>query len=270
MIHTRLTIEEYHAACPRYLSKTTLRDYEDHGPAWWHAVHIAKTIRKPRPGGAAQGLALDCLLTEGNAAFCARYVVRPASVDARTKDGKQWLADHADREPIKEEDFAILMDAADAVRHLPVWGEIEKAAAQVTVRREAHALGLGLQSRPDWMDTGRGIVWDLKKTADLAGFGRQAINLGYHLQAAVAGWCLAGAGIALEKAFLVAVEWEAKARARVYEIPHPVLEAADRRMRQTAAQIAARIKSDDWSDIQAAPETLDVPEWMLRQMEAAP
>lgn len=270
MILPDLPIADYHSSAPRWLSKTSLRAFVEHGPRWWKRRYLDGDKRlDKRPGGAAEGLALDCMLTEGPAAFAARYVVRPAAIDLRTKDGKAWAAEHAHLESIHEEDHAILLDAVEAVRALPAWPEIEAAKAQQTVRRDSAGLGLGLQSRPDWLDVPGGRLWDLKKTRDLTAFGRQAINLGYHLQAAVASWCLAGEGIGLEHAYLVAVEWEPCPRARCFEIPHAVLEAADREMREIAAQIAHRIKTGDWSDVQPAPEPLEVPDWMLRQMEAA-
>jgi hypothetical protein len=266
----QMPIEEYHQSAPAYLSKTSLRAFVDRGPAWWKRRYLdGDTSIDSAPGGAAEGLALDCWLTEGQAAFDARYVVRPKTIDLRTKDGKKWAEDQAEKLMIKEEDYAILTDGVRAVRALPCWPEIEQALAQTTIRRHSDALGLGLQARPDWLAPQRGILWDLKKTRDLDQFGRDAINMGYHLQAAVASWCLAGDGIGLEHAYLVAVEWDHEARARVYEIPHEVLESADRDMREIAAQIAYRIRSNDWTDVQSAPEMLAVPEYMLRKMEVA-
>lgn len=265
-----LPIDRYHASAPAWLSKTSLRDYISHGPAWWKMAYLDGSIPRPTPGGAIQGLALDCLLTEGAESFAARFAVKPAGIDGRTKAGKEWAEANSGREILNADDAAILSDAADAVRRCCAWPQIERAAAQLTARRESPALGLGLQSRPDWLriDGGSAVLWDLKKTCDLDKFGKQAVDLGYHLQAAIAGWCLAGDGIGLERAYLVAVEWERGARCRVYEIPHAALEAGDRLMREVAADIAARIKSGDWTDRQAGPEPLPIPDWLMRQMES--
>lgn len=267
---TELPIEQYHASAPAWLSKTSLRDYISHGPAWWKLAYLDRTMERPSPGGALQGLALDCLLTEGMESFAARFAVKPAGHDGRTKAGREWAEANAGRLLLTAEDAEILADAAEAVRSCCAWDRIAKCAAQVSVRRESPALGLGLQSRPDWLhiDGGSAVLFDLKKTRDIDLFGKQAIELGYHLQAAIAGWCLAGDGIGLEHAYLVAVEWERGARCRVYEIPHAALEAGDRLMRETAAEIAARIKSGDWTDRQAGPEPLPIPDWLMRQMES--
>ncbi len=264
-----LPIEEYHSSAPAWLSKTSLRDYISHGPKWWCGAYLARTIKRQRPDGALQGLALDCLLTEGDDAFFSRFAIRPDWADGRTKEGRAWLEQQGGKDVLSHTDGLILADAAEAVRGHYAWGTIERCMAQATIRRQSAALGLGLQSRPDWLDARGGRLFDLKKTRDLDAFGRQAINLGYHLQAAIAGWCLAGDGIGLEHAYLVAVEWELGARCRVYEIPHYALEAGDRLMRSTATEIARRIAENDWSDRQEKTEELAIPEWMQRQLENA-
>lgn len=264
-----LPIAQYHASAPAWLSKTSLRDFISHGPAWWKMAYLDKIIDRKRPDGAAQGSALDCYLTEGAAAFMASWAIKPAGLDGRTKAGKEWMEANEGKEVLSYGDSLILADAVAAVRAHPRWAEIEACTAQVTCRRQSAGLGLGLQSRPDWLEVSSGSLFDLKKTCDLEAFGRQAINLGYHLQAAIAGWCLAGDGIGLEHAYLVAVEWERGARCRIYEIPHVALEEGDRVMRAAAAEIARRIQSGDWTDRQTSAEELPIPDWMLRRMEAA-
>lgn len=272
MILRGLPIEEYHASAPAWLSKTTINEFRSHGPAWWKLAHLSRTVARKTPGGAAEGLAMDCMLTEGEAAFAARYAVKPKDMSFSTTKGKEWKAEQESRGVkhfIGAEDFDILRDAVDAVRNCSVWPEIQECEAQVTLRRESAALGLGLQSRPDWIDIPRGVVFDLKKTADLSAFGRQAIDLGYHLQAAIAGWCLAGEHIAMERAALVAVEWERGARCRVYEIPDYALDDGLSRLTETAREISARLQSGNWIDRQEQPEPLPIPEWMARKMMAA-
>lgn len=280
-----LPISEYHAAKPRWWSKTTLRYLADNGPAWCK-LWLDGAIQAPTPGGVEQGLALDCYLTEGAAEFAKRFPVLPADAPKRPTAAQRnakkpspesvaavawwdaWTSAHGDCVILSADDRLILADAVAAVRALPCWPEIEASQAQLTVRRDSPGLGIGLQSRPDWLHLGNGRLRDLKKTRDLSRFGTQAIDLGYHLQAAVAGWCLAGDGIGLEQASLVAVEWERGARAREYIIPHEVLAAGDAAMRKLAADVADRLRSGDWTDKQESPEQLQVPEWMLRKIGA--
>jgi hypothetical protein len=261
-------IGAYHDSVPQWLSKTSLRDYIDHGPAWWHKAYITKTLKRQTPEGAEQGLALDCYLTEGADTYGDRYVIKPEGHDGRTKEGKAWLAGLGDRKAISAKDHAILMDAVDAVRGCACWSDIERAKAQQTIRRESPSLGLGLQARPDWIDLDRGALWfDLKKTRDLDLFGKQAINLGYHLQASVGRWTLAGEGIQMGPAILIAVEWEPGARCRPFEIPEYAIDDGEKQMRDAAAAIADHIKRNDWTNPQAPVAPLEIPEYMRRKME---
>jgi hypothetical protein len=259
-----LAIEQYHNSVPAWLSKTSLRAYLDHGPAWWKLAYLDRSIEIPRPAGAKEGLAIDALLTESQADFDRRFAVRPEGIDLRTREGKAWRETVGDRDLLTAEDMAIILDCVAAVRALPQWPIIQRARAQQTIRRQSLTLGLGLQSRPDWLDVDHLIVWDLKKTRDLDSFGRQAIDLGYHLQAAVAQWCLESSDL---RAFLVAVEYERGARARCYEIPEIALQDGHRLMVASASEIARRLKANDWRDTAPeTPEELPIPVWMLNRM----
>lgn len=265
-----LPIEEYHASAPAWLSKTTIRQFQDMGPAWWKLVHLDHLVKAPIPSGAEQGLALDCYLTEGVGAFREKYAIKPEGLKLNTKAGMEWAAKNEGTIHISASDYLILCDAVDAVRASPLWPAIEKCSSQYTCRRHSDALGLGLQSRPDWLDANGGIVFDLKKTRDITRFGSQAIDLGYHLQAAIASWCLAGDGVPLEHAYLVAVEWERGARCRIYEIPQDALEDGHHRMRETAQEISRRIIARDWSDRQDEIEPLPIPDYIRRNFKVLP
>lgn len=284
VIITDLPISDYHNAIHPgkevWLSKSTLREFSEMGPAYWKLANIDKTITKERPGGALQGLALDCYLTEGIDTFSKRFFVVPE--DAPNKPTKKqrnakkpapetllaiaYWDQFEGMEVLSADDYAIMLDAADAVRRCEHWPEIERARAQVTIRRQSPALGLGLQSRPDWLSNDRPVVFDLKKTANLDTFGKQAIDLGYHLQAAIAYWCLHDDGVEMERAFLIAAEWERGARCRCYEIPRDVIEYAYKKMERLASEIADRLARNDWTDKQESTEQLPVPEWYRRKM----
>lgn len=282
----QLPIGQYHSGAPEWLSKTSIRDFISHGPKWWQLAYLRKSIERTTPDGALQGLALDCYLTEGPITFAKRFPLLPEDAPKRPSKTQlnakkpspdtvaaiqwwqEWDAAHPDAEYLNANDRAILADAVDAVRKCCVWSDLEKALPQRTIRRQSESLGLGLQSRPDWLREDGAVLWDLKKTRDLDRFGAQAFDLGYHLQAAIGGWCLAGDGIALEHAYLVAVEWERGSRCRVLEIPHEMLAHGDHQMREAAAEIARRIKANDWSDDQKEPQMLQVPVWAQRKMEA--
>jgi hypothetical protein len=263
-----LPIEQYHNSAPDWFSKTSLRYFQDMG-APWYKLWLDGKVKPSTPKGVEQGLALDALLTEGPESMAAQFVFAPPDLDRRTKAGKEWAAANESKVILPSDDEQIIADAAAAVRASTAWPAIEQSLAQHTIRRHSDGLGFGLQSRPDWILQDQEIIWDLKKTRDLARFGSQAIDLGYHLQGAVARWCLNNTNY---RVFLVAVEWERGARCRIYEIPSEVLDYADKQMRNTASEISRRIRANDWIDHQAEAEPLAVPGWMLKQinMEVRP
>ncbi len=281
-----MPIGAYHDAAPNWLSKTSINYYRRHGPKAFWLRYIDRSITEPRPDGSVQGLALDCLLTEGEEALALRFPTvpddspkrptkaqrnakkpAPATIEA-IKWWDEFEATFPNAEIISPDDHVILHELADSIRMLPIWKEIERARAQQTVRRMSDSLGLGLQSRPDWLFAENGWYYDLKKSRDISRFGAQAIDLGYHLQAAVSGWCLAGDGIALERSYLIAGEWARGGRARAYLIPEEALKAGYRDMCEAAAEISRRINEKDWLDVQAEPEPLPIPDWIKRKMEA--
>jgi hypothetical protein len=251
------------------LSKTSLRSFGERGPAWWKLRYIDRAIPDRRPEGATEGLALDCLLTEGLDQYIQRFIVRPKDIDLRTKDGKQWRAMNEGKELLSAEDGLIIEEAAEAVSASCIWKEIDDfALAQHTIRADKPRLGFGFQARPDWIRIAenKAVIYDLKKTRCLASFGRQAIDLGYHLQAAVAKYILQEHGIEVEAAFLIAVEWERGARCRVYQIPENALRAGSNLMVSYANDIYECMKSGVWSESQDEPEPLPIPEWLERGM----
>lgn len=284
-----LPIEAYHDAVKDgWLSKTSLKHFAEFGPKWWEMAYVSRVIEKPRPGGAEQGAALDCYLTEGPRTFEARYPEIPSDAPRRPTKAQlkakkpseatldaiawwsKWDAEHIGTLTLDAEDRAILYDAVEAVQTCPYWDEIRECTAQLTCRRWEKGLGVGLQSRPDWLSKDRRTLFDLKKTRDLARFGAQAIDLDYHLQAAIAAQALAGMGDPLERAFLVAVEWEHGARCEVLRIPDVAMIAGDARMSKIAADIAYRMKHNDWRAVAQSGELmLDIPPYMLRKMESA-
>lgn len=267
----QMPIGLYHGAegAPRWLSKTSLNKYKTMGPKWWKKAYIdSPRLVQKRPAGATEGMAIDTYLTEGAESFYAKFAIKPHGMKLNERAGIEWKLEHAGKEIMSDEDHEILLDVVDAVRNCCRWPMIEKSLAQRTIRRDQPALGIGLQSRPDWISPECGTIDDLKKCADLDKLPTQAYELGYLTQAAIGGWCAAGDGICIEHSYLVAGEWAIGARCRVYEIPHEILAHADREMRKLAAEVAERIATNNWTDNQEAPEVLPIPAWVERKMQS--
>jgi hypothetical protein len=80
-----LPIGQYHSGAPDWLSKTSIRDFMEHGPKWWQMAYLRKSIDRPTPDGALQGLALDCYLTEGAMSFAKRFPILPDDAPKRIR-----------------------------------------------------------------------------------------------------------------------------------------------------------------------------------------
>lgn len=255
---TDLSIDEYHNSAPRWWSKTALMAYRKKGPAWFKRAFLG---REPgltkRPEGADTGLALDCRLTGTPEEYAAAFTVRPPGKegDGRTKEGKAWALDNADKIILSQKDADILEEAVAAVHAHPMWGVIKQCASQLTVRRDLLD-GFGLQSRPDWLDPLGGIYVDLKKVHSLDAFPYQAEDLGYLHQAALCDFCLAGINIEIKDHYLLAVEWDYAPRVTAFRIDEVDLHQAYDEIIHTAKDIAHRLQVNDWHDARPFCEPL--------------
>jgi PDDEXK-like domain of unknown function (DUF3799) len=281
-----LPISQYHGPIDLrepWLSKTPIKDFRTMGPKRWAMTYLDRTLPRPEKTAAMEeGSMIDCLLTEGSAAFHARYAVAPIGAPKRptsaqlnakkpspeTLDAIAYWAPFAGKIIVSQDDYSILLDAVEAITALPMWPRIRQSMVQRSIRRFSPALGLGLQSRPDWLeiDGSRAITFDLKKVAQFDRFGDQAIDLDYHTQAGIAGWCLASDELEHAEAFLVAVEWERGARAKVYQIPTEALADGFNRALAAVTEISTRLKLGDWMPAQVMSEPLPIKAWRARQM----
>jgi hypothetical protein len=263
---SELSIDAYHSSAPQWLSKSSILDFKKHGPQWWNMRYLLGIIPKDEPTDAMeQGNALDCMLTEPEGAFYAKYVIKPQGMNFSTKEGKAWKEKNEGKEIIKGDDYKILLEAVEAVKMNPIWPLIDSSKKQCTLRRQTN-LGFGFQSRPDFI--AGNIYIDLKKTYNLETFGRDAINFGYHYQASLADFCAADDGLRFEKYLLVACEWDRGSRCRVFEIPQMAIDAARIELVTISQEISDRLKSGNWEDIQSEPQPLEIPAYLARKLES--
>ncbi len=135
------------------------------------------------------GTLAHCMLLEPNA-VCERYVVKPAGLDMRTKDGKAWAASvPAEIDLVSPDQMTTARRQAEAVRALPeIAALLASGYAEASAFWIDEATGELCKCRPDWTHpVGEGVILlDLKTTVDASpeGFPRQIANFGYHRSAA--------------------------------------------------------------------------------------
>ena len=182
-----MPFEEYLAvdAC----SKSLMNDLADCPyTAWARHINPQRPQFRPTPAMAAGTLAHTLILEPGEAT--ARYAVRPAGLDGRTRDGREWAEQHAGRAIVTAEQWDTAWAQRAAVfanEQAAAW--LRTGKAEVSVFWVDAATGVYCKARPDWLHVdarGRRVMVDLKTASDVSpdGFSRAVATYGYHRQQA--------------------------------------------------------------------------------------
>ena len=179
----------YHAGPPNEVSNTMLSAIKK-SPLHCYALHLdpARPANSPTAAMKAGTLAHTAILEPSTLA--ARYVVRPADLDGRTKEGKAWAAEHAGRDIITADELLKAETQREAILSVPeLRSALASGHAESSVFWEDESTGLRCRARPDWIHfqaDGRAIVVDIKTTADITPeeFSKSVAKYGYHRQAA--------------------------------------------------------------------------------------
>lgn len=218
------------------------------------------------------GTLVHCALFEP-AELDARYVVKPAGMDGRTKEGRAWVEANAGREVVDAAQMAAAKAQAAAVRALP-----DVAALLSDGIPEASAFWIDdltaelCKCRPDWVSpAGDGVVLVDGKTCQDAspdGFGRQVANYAYDLQAAhyAEGWQQATGQRVLGFIF-AAVESSWPHAAAAYMLPDDWMEAAMVERRRLIDLYAKCKRDRRWPGYAPEMQLLSRPRWHRLESE---
>jgi hypothetical protein len=178
----------YHAADG--LNNSTLSSLAK-SPAHCYALHQApgrpQRIATPAMMG---GTLAHCAILEPHE-LAARYAVRPAVLDLRTKAGKEWVdCIPAGVDVITEDQRDNAEKQRAAVFNVSELAELlDNGAPELSAFWTDPATGILCKCRPDWMSPagdGSVILLDVKTTtdADPKAFAKTVLQYGYHRQAA--------------------------------------------------------------------------------------
>lgn len=195
-----------------------------------------------------------------------RYVVRPAGLDGRTKEGKAWIAEQT-REVVDASQMAAAVAQANAVRALP-----DVAALLADGYPESSAFWLDdntgelCKCRPDWVSpAGDGVILVDGKTCQDAspdGFGRAIWNFAYHLQAAwYSDGFTAATGLRVHGFVFAAVESAWPHAAAAYMLGDDVLDAARRENRRLLDRYAECRRTGQWPGYASSISLINLPKW---------
>lgn len=242
-------------------------------PAHFYGLQLdpARPTSEPTPA-MRNGTLVHTALFEPEA-VSARYVVKPAGMDGRTKEGKAWAAENAEREIVDAVQMQAAQAQAAAVRALP-----DVAALLADGYGEASAFWIDEETgelckcRPDWVaPAGDGVILVDGKTCQDAspeGFGRAIWNFAYHLQAA---WYVDGfqaaTGLRVHGFVFAAVESAWPHAAAAYMLGDDVMDAARRENRRLLNRYAECKSSGVWPGYGDAIQLINLPAWAQRQLQ---
>ena len=201
-----------------------------------------------------------------------------AVYDGAVRRGKAWEAfvdEHADGLIATADEKLRAERIAAAVRARP---DLARLSSPELYREHAvewtdAATGLRCKAQLDAYDAGAGVYYEIKTARDVGerGFGVAAHRLDYPGQCAFYMRGVVASGLAAERpaCLLVAVENSDDAcDVAVYDVPEPLLRAADERIGRLLERVAECTASGVWPGQCPERRALWVPEWADESVEA--
>lgn len=216
------------------------------------------------------GTLVHCALFEPDQVD-SRYVVRPADLDGRTKDGKAWIQAQEQRGLIVIDgaQYAAALAQARAARAVPEIAELLSAGrGEVSAFWIDEATGELCKCRPDWVfPANEGVILLDGKTcqdASAKGFSRAIATFDYHLQAA---WYSDGyeraSGQRVHGFVFAAVESNWPHAAAAYMLDDAALDKARAENRRLLDLYAECRRTNIWPGYATEIQTITLPAWAL-------
>lgn len=210
------------------------------------------------------GLAMHCLVLEGEEEFARRYVCYPGR-----RQGGAWedfRAEHGDKTILNSPEYLRACGAAASLlAHPAARTYLAAGLKEATITWTDEATGLGCKGRVD--HCGSHLV-DIKSTATIIPrqFCAAAARLGYHAQLAfyLDGLRSNGVDVA-DGPVLIAVESDEPHDIVVYHLPDDVVEAGRAEYRRLLELLVECQESDTWPGVAPDELELELPAWATMQ-----
>jgi len=234
-------------------------------PAHYYAAYLDPNRAERQPTAAMKlGTATHCAILEPTE-FSKRYMLRPDHINARTNAGRDELRaiEESGIEILNPDDFAQVMAMAKAFRDHPVSARLFSLEYRVEQTIFGEINGIPCKCRPDFMADG--IMIDVKSTRDasISGFGRQAWNLGYHIQEAFYRRVSGHTGTFL----FGAVESDRPHLVQYHESSDELIDYANDVIDEALERFKKCKAANIWPGYSDYVEPLTIPGWALREIE---
>ena len=232
----------------------------------------------PRPSTAAfdLGTALHAFALPGES-LDSVAVRMPEGLKKTTKEGKAFVAEHADKIILNSADGYALDQMMLSLREHPVSsalvkGELPGKSEQSFFCKDDET-GLELKCRPDFMLNDGSMIIDLKTTLDASpkGFQRSMVNYRYYVQAA---WYLdvveKATGRRPDAFLFVAVEKNRPYNTAVYCADEQMIQVGREHARRDLEKIAKWESTGIYEGYSDRAEMISLPKWMLPKEDGTP
>ena len=201
----------------------------------------------------------------------------PEGMKKTTKEGKAFVAEHADKIILNTTDaYCIDQMMASMLEH-PVSGGLVRGELAGKSEQSFFAIepetGLEVKCRPDFMLNDGSLIIDLKTTTDASpkGFQKSLVNFRYYVQAA---WYLDVVELATGKrpdGFLfVAVEKQRPFSTGVYVADEEMIKIGREHAMEDLRKIAKWKSEDNYPGYSNRAEMISLPKWMLPKEDGTP
>lgn len=215
------------------------------------------------------GSAVHSIVLEGKQPS---YIVRPADLDLRTKEGKAWRDKHAGKEIVTQEDNEIVVRAATAVQASLDAQYLLKLCPHREIGIVRHYENVAIKGRLDAYghdEAGKPIILDFKTTgdADPETWGKKAFGLRYPMQTA---WyeSLLALELGLEEPpayFWLVVETQDPFDVVIYQPPEEALEIGRAQMKHCIESYKTCLATGKWPGYTKGIIQLETPVWEKRK-----
>lgn len=212
-------------------------------------------------GSAAHAFQLEAAI------FDKEYAVRPASIDARTKAGKEALAAFEEanqgRTIITSDEMTIIREMAEAMQsHSQASQLISVGKKELSCFFTTNEIGINCKFRPDVLPGGCVIV-DYKTTEDAspAEFAKTCANYGYDIQAAFYCYGMEILTGQEHRFIFVAQEKKAPYEVAVYEASEEFMLAGRTKMRRLLDLLHECQTTDTWPGYPDEIQIINLPGW---------
>ena len=201
--------------------------------------------------------------------------VRPEGLDGRTKAGKAFAVENADKIILSTAEKQQLDLMIESVQRHPAASELLKlkGKAEVSMFGVDPETELQIKARPDYLLDDRSLILDIKTTADASprGFQRSFANYRYWVQSAWYLWIAEMVTGRRPDAFIfICVEKQRPYHTAVYIADDQSIELGMQEARRNLMDIAKWQNCKMFPGYSSKAEMMSLPKWMLPKEDGTP